>query len=216
MEKLDIYFKILFAAFIIGFISLIVYVSLLGDNHKIDFAVEQYFQDIKTRDYNVPCERFDLGDIEHTKDCHDTKFLLETAFLMKYGLIEADDYSLEIKKSHFWIPWISNETVTISVAMIPKHKNFVKAMFGKSDVEFVDAFMTVQKVNKLWKIQSISLQDRSLASIFIKIQNDINLSKYITRSENGYMLNETHVNPEAFSPVERRLFDYSMSRLSGL
>ena len=216
MEKLDVYIKSFFILFIIGFLSLVVYVSLLGDNHKIEFAVEQYFEALKNRDYKTPCPRVNSDALQPLEDCRDYNFLLETAFLMHYGLMEENDYSLVIKTSHFWIPWISNDTVSISVAMIPKRENFIKSFFGNSKVYYVSDFMTVKKEDKIWQVQSISVQGSSLSPLFTKVRKDINIHRYITKGENGFFLNKAEVDPEKFTSVERRLFKYSMSRLSGL
>ncbi len=215
MDKLDVFIKTFFALFIVGFLSLIVYVSLLGDNNKINFAVEQYFAELKGS-YTKTCVGSGLQSSQSAEECRDYNFLIETAFLMKYDLLASDGYSLEIKKSHFWVPGFSDDTITINVAMIPKRDNAIKAFFGEKNPDYVKNFMSVKKENKLWTVQSVSLEDPSISVIFEKLRDEINLNKYIKKSKNGYILNKSEISPDNLSPVERRLFKYSMSRLSGV
>lgn len=214
MKKLNSYISAIFAVFIIGFLSLIVYVSLLGDNHKINFAVEQYFTDIKSRTFITPCSAVNPEKIMEVEDCRNNFFLLETALLLKYNLIEAKEYSIEIKRGHFWIPFITDDTVPVSVAFTPKKENFIKAFLNREKINYTTDLMTVKKKNKVWRIESINFDSGSLAPALSKLKKEINLDTYITKTEKGYNLNKIEVDFEGLSPLKKRLFEYNMEKLS--
>lgn len=214
MKKLSSYISVIFTLFIIGFLSLIVYVALLGDNHKINFAVEQYFADIKSRTFTAPCSSVNSGTILDAEDCRNNFFLLETALLLKYNLIEEKKYSIEIKRGHFWIPFVTDDTVSISVAFTPKKENFIKALINKEKMNYVNDLMTVNKKNKLWQVQSINFESGSLAPVLSRLKKEINMETYITKTEKGYSLNSVEVDYEGLSPLEKRLFEYSIQKLS--
>lgn len=214
MEKLNSYIGVIFTFFIIGFLSLIVYVSLLGDNHKINFAVEQYFSDIKSRTFTIPCSAVNSEKAMEFEDCRNNFFLLETALLLKYNLIEEKEYSIEIKRGHFWIPFVTDDTVSISVAFTPKKENFIKAVLSRDKITYVKDLMTVKKKNKVWQVKSLNLESSSLAPVLSKLKKEINLDTYITKTEKGYNLSSIEVDLQELSPLKKRLFEYSMQKLS--
>ncbi len=216
MEKLDIYFRSFLVLFIAGFLGLIVYVSLLGDNHKINFVVEQYFTQVKNRDFSKLCDLKNSTDFLKTEACRDQNFLLETAFLVKYDLLSATDYAVEIQRSHFRIPFFTDDCVSISVALTPVQDNFIKAFFGSKEYVYVNDFILVEKKSKLWEITDISMKDPSLLKIYNNLQKDLDLNRYVSRTEKGYVVNRVDINPESLSRLERRLFEYSMGKLSDL
>lgn len=216
LKKLNSYISIFFFVFIVGFISLIVYVSLLGDNHKINFAVEQYFTDIKNRTFDTPCADIKSENILQVEECRNKFFLLETALLSKYNLLGAKDYSVEIKRNHFWIPFITDDTILISVAFIPKRENFFKSFVNKKNIVYVENLLTVKKENKLWQVQKIDLDSTSLAPVFNKLRKEINLNTYVIKTEKGYILNNVEIDFDKLSPLKRRLFEYSLNKLSAL
>ncbi len=214
MKKLNSYISIFFFVFIVGFLTLIVYVSLLGDNHKINFAVEQYFTDIKNRTFDTPCADIKSENMLEVEDCRNEFFLLETALLSKFNLLGVKEYSVEIKRNHFWIPFITGDTISISIAFIPKRENFVKSFINKKDIVYVENLLTVKKENKLWQVQKIDLDSTSLAPVFNKLKKEMNLNTYITKTEKGYNLNKVEIDFDKLSPLNRRLFEYSMNKLS--
>ena len=214
MEKLNSYIGVIFTFFIIGFLSLIVYVSLLGDNHKINFAVEQYFSDIKSRTFTIPCSAVNPEKTMEFEDCRNNFFLLETALLLKYNLIEKNEYSVEIKRGHFWIPFVTDDTVSISVAFTPKKENFIKAVLNRDKITYVKDLMTVKKKNKVWQVKSLNIESSSLAPVLRKLKKEINMGTYITKTEKGYNLSSIEVDLQELSPLKKRLFEYSMQKLS--
>ena len=214
MEKLNSYISVILAVFIIGFLSLIVYVSLLGDNHKINFAVEQYFADIKNRTFTTPCSASDSEKIIDAEDCRNNFFLLETALLLKYNLIEAKEYSIEIKRGHFWIPFITTDTVSVGIAFTPKKENFIKAFLNKDKIKYTNGLMTVKKKNKVWQVETINFESDSLAPVLNQLKKEIDMDTYTSKTEKGYNLKKVEVDFKGLSPLKKRLFEYSMQKLS--
>lgn len=204
----------LFSVATLGFLCLIVYVSLLGDNHKINFAVEQFFADIKDRTFTTPCDVLSTNTPESKETCRDDSFLLETALLSNFHLLEADDYSIEIKRSHFWIPFVTEETVSVGIAFVPKKENFIKALLDKKQISHIDNLLTVKKQNKLWQVQTINLETTSLTPVLNKLKKELNFNKYISKTEKGYNLNKVEIDFQKLPPLDKRLFDYSLKKLS--
>lgn len=215
--KTDIIIRSIITGFALGFLALIVYVSLLGDNHKIDFAVHQYFEAMKAGDYNRYCDLIPVDRIPKAEDCIEAGFILDSAMMMKYGYEDPAVYDVSIRKSHFRIPWVTDDVVRISLALVPKEKPFLETVLGKLDKPvYITDMMTVKKVNNLWTIVRIGIDDETLKTALEKTAETIDLEKYIVKTENGFQLSGATIVSEKFTPGEKRLFEYSMKRLSGL
>ena len=159
MKNLNLYIIAIFTIFITVFLTLIIYVSLLGDNHKINYAVEQYFADIKNRTFTTPCRmKMPSNTEEAMNNCRDNCFLLETALLENFGLLKAKDYTVEIERGHFWIPFITDDTVSVGIAFTRKQESFFKDLIDKKEIAYIDNLITIKKENKLWRIQNKNLK----------------------------------------------------------
>ncbi|MBU1172802.1 MAG: hypothetical protein KKD44_24855 [Proteobacteria bacterium] len=202
-----------------AFFVLIVYVSILGDNHKIDFLVTHFFEDLKTRNYTMVCQSLP-GDKNIAPggigDCQDFCFFLELSFLSKFNLLDQNDYSIAIKRDHFWIPYITADQVWVSIAFTKKKKNIVQTFLHRTDDDgFIKDFMLVERRMGQWEIKEIRLDNSSLAPLFNELKAQMDLDRYILKTERGFILKDNEIDPSSLSTLERRLLEFSLFKLSG-
>ncbi len=200
------------------FLILIIYVSILGDNDKINFLVTSLFNDIHARNYAPAC--VDLKgstrlDLENDPDrCMNFCFLLELSLLKKFNLLENKDYVVEIKQNHFWIPYLTDDHVWVGIALRDKKKNMFQQYlnrFGKDD--FVHDIIRVDRREGHWQIAEIKLAGTTLEPVFNELTATMDLNRYIVKTKTGFKLQENDINFKTLSPADRRLLEFSLYRL---
>lgn len=221
MNKMNSFVSALFVIFGICFFALIVYVSILGENHKIDFLVKSYFTNIKTRNYTKSCENITLdpryGALINKEQCFNFSFLLELSLLKQFNLLDKNDYAIEIHKQSFWVPFISGGTVVVGIAFTEKKKNFFQAFLNKPDAgTYINDFMVVERKKGGWEIKEINLWGSSLSGVFDELKKNCDLDKYVRNTEDGFVLVNNAIEPENLSHIERRLLEFSMYKISDL
>jgi hypothetical protein len=218
MNKLNTFFSGLVILLGTLFLMLIVYVSILGDNDKIDFLVTSLFNDIKTRNFTAACT--DLGTSSRTdlkenpEACMNFCFLLELSLLKKFDLLQNKDYSVVIKRDHFWIPYLTADQVWVGIALSERKKNMFQQMishFGKDD--FVTGAIRVDRRNNHWEIAEIKVEGTSLEPVFTGIKTSLDLNRYLEKTESGFKIRENTIDMKAMTPEERRLLEFSLFRL---
>lgn len=219
MNKLNTLISATLGFLAFAFLTLIVYVSILGDNHKIDDLVTRFFNDLKTRNYNAACEVLgdhpDIRALSGDDACQNFGFLLELAFLSRFGLLDKADYSIEIKRDHFWIPYLTDDRVRISVAFSEKKKNLVHDFFyGVDSDNFVRDIMMVERRKGQWVIGEVTLGTSSLYPHYTELKERIDLERFIQRTDGTFVIKTNDIRPENLDPIERRLLEFSLSRLS--
>jgi hypothetical protein len=219
MNKLNTLISGILGFLAIAFLTLIVYVSILGDNHKIDDLVTRFFNDLKARNYDTVCgvlgDHPDIRALSGDDACQNFCFLLEMAFLSRFNLLDKTDYSIEIKRDHFWMPYLTDDRVRISIAFSEKKKNLVHEFFyGVDSDNFVRDIMMVERRKGQWVIGEVTLGSSSLYPHYAELKERIDLERFIHRTDGGLVLKANTIRPEALDPVERRLLEFSMSKLS--
>jgi hypothetical protein len=197
-----------------AFITLIVYVSILGDNHKIDFLVNSFFDDLKSHDYERLCSLLPKGEFGDMP-CDDACFLLEISFLSRYNLMDKDDYAIEIKRDHFWFPFVTDDHVSVGIAFTEKKSNSFLQFFHHSDTDnFVKNFIQVKRSEGAWVITEISLEKSSIYPLFSQLKNEVVLDRYVGTAQKGYTLKENTVDPDDMPSLDRRLLIFNLEKLS--
>ncbi|GAB6096064.1 hypothetical protein JCM14469_23170 [Desulfatiferula olefinivorans] len=202
----------------LAFFTLIVYVSILGDNHKIDDLVTRFFNDLKNRNYDalctVPGDVSGIPALSGDDACPQAAFLFELAFLSRFGLLDKGDYSVEIKRDHFWIPYVTDDRIRISVAFTEKKKNLVHELFyGIGSDNFVRDIMWVERRKGQWVIAEVTLKASTLYPLYTELSGRIDLERFIRRTDEGFVLKANDIRPAELDPVDRRLLEFSLSRL---
>jgi hypothetical protein len=215
MNKFTNLIRSVIGILVLSFFALIVFVSVLGENHRIDFLVTDFFDDLKNGNYKQICPLLDLPD-NGSDECMDQLFFLELSMLTRFNLLERTDYSLVITRDHFWIPFLTDDRVIISIAMTEKKKNMFeewKARFEHDDR--IKGFMIVERRGGQWVIDKIRFNEPALATSIEELKNSVDVNRYIVKTEKGYALQPNVIDFKAFTTAEKRLFEYSLRKISG-
>lgn len=214
MTQLSTFIRFVLGGLALAFLALIVFVSVLGENHRVDFLVEGFFKDLGEGNYSRICP-FVRTDASDDSACADRLFLLETALLSHFNLLDQKDYSLVIFRDRFWVPFASPDHVDVDVALTEKKSNMFERWMARFEVkERVDGFMTLERHNGQWKIASVRFNTPPLAQIMDDYANRLDLNRYIVKTANGYAFQPGEIDFSKLSPADRRLFEYSLKKIS--
>ena len=214
MTQLSTFIRFVLGGLALAFLALIVFVSVLGENHRVDFLVEGFFKDLGEGNYSRICP-FVQTDIAGDSACSDRLFLLETALLSHFNLLDQKDYSLVIFRDHFWVPFASPDRMDVAVALTEKKSNMFERWMSRFEVKKrVDGFMTLERHNGQWQIASVRLDTPFLAQIMKDYANRLDLNRYIVKTANGYAFQPGEIDFSKLSPADRRLFEYSLKKIS--
>ncbi|OGP53228.1 MAG: hypothetical protein A2Y65_09105 [Deltaproteobacteria bacterium RBG_13_52_11] len=203
---------IILAIFVIGVVT---YVSILGENHKIDRVIVAYFNNLKDGMYLEACEgfssNFQEGQLSSDELRVNFNFLLELSLLKHYNLIDNYDYKVELKRSHFWIPFISGDSVRVSVVLRKKgDKGVPDTLSSGHDSDLTRNLIVVEREKRSWKIKQFTVADSSISDTYNDLRQNIDLNKYIKRTPKGFLLKNTEVNFTTLTPLDKRLLRFSL------
>ncbi len=215
MKKIDTFVSTVIGLLGLSFFALIVFVSILGENHRIDFLVKGFFSDLKEGNYTTLCPLLNLEN-QRSDTCPDRLFLLELALLSRFNLLESDDYSLIISRDHFWLPFVTSGRVDVGIALSEKKKNmFEEWMAQLKNNDRIDRFMTVERQGGAWVITAVHLDSPALAPVMADMAKKLDIGRYVVKSAAGYTLQPIEIDVQNLSHAERRLFEHSLKKLSG-
>ncbi len=206
---------VIFAIFVIGVLT---YVSILGENHKIDGVIVAYFNQLKDGKYLEACEifssRFQGEQPATAEHCLNFNFLLELALLKHYDLIDQNDYTVELKRSNFWIPFISDDSVRVSI-LLTKKRN--KGIFDKQprdpSRELTHNLIVMERHKRSWEIRQFTIADSSLADVYNDLEQHIDLNTYVKRTPDGFRLRNVEINFKTLTPIDKRLLRFSLYKI---
>lgn len=200
------------------FVVFIIYVSLLGENNKIDTVVDNFFVSMQEQEYfsfednkNI-VENFDVFDIdgEYSENC----LSLELALLRKYNISDASDYKIKINKSHFWIPFVSDSNIQIDVLLKSSEDSNGIALLKKSDgPEFVANLFNVERKGDRWLITAINIKDSSFFESFKKFRDSLNVESYILISGTKLKVKPIEIDTKNITNTEKRKLNYIFQKL---
>jgi hypothetical protein len=215
MNRLNSFFNVVIGTFVVSFFSLIVFVSILGENHRVDDLVTQFFNDMKDGNYEKICPYFEEKG-EESEECRNRLFFLELSMLSRFGLLDRDDYSLVITTDHFWVPFVTGGSLDIGITLTEKKKNmFEQWMEHFDNDDKIDRFMTVERRGGTWEITKVRLDDPRLAETMEKLKTTLDVNRYIEKTEKGYAFKAAEIDLNSMNHEEKRLFDFSMKKISG-
>jgi hypothetical protein len=206
---------VILAIFVIGILT---YVSVLGENHKIDRLINNYFDKLKDGRYLEACENFssNLQEIKLASDeqCLNFNFLLELSLLKHYNLIDRYDYRVELQRSHFWIPLISDDSVRVCVSLRTKKDEGTSDALSRSHSrELTRNLIVVGREKGSWKIRRFNIAGSSLADIYNDLRQTIDLNKYTKMTSHGFQLQDTEINFKTLTPIDKRLLRFSLYKI---
>jgi hypothetical protein len=210
-----ILFLIVLAVFVVGILT---YVSILGENHKINRVINNYFNTLKDGMYLEACasysSHFQQNQLASEEERIHFNFLLELTLLKYYDLIDHYDYKLELKRSHFWIPFVGDDSVRVSVALRKKEDKGVTDILprGHSSEPICD-FIIMGREKGLWQIRQFAIADSSIAGIYNDVRQSIDINTYIHKTADGFRLKDFDINFQTLTPIDKRLLRFSLYRI---
>lgn len=209
---------IILALFVIGILA---YVSILGENDKIDRVITAYFDNLREGMYLEAGESFSSsiqGDkLSSDEERMNFNFLLELSLLKRYDLIDNYDYTVALERSSFWIPFISDDTVRVGVLLKKKRgKGIPDTLISGHNRELTRNLIVVGREKRSWKIRQFSIAGSSLSGIYNDVQQHIDLNKYVERTSNGFQFKDTEIDIKTLTPLDKRLLRFSLYKIQKL
>ena len=208
------YKRTIILAFAFLFSLVLILVSLLGENSKADTVVLNFLKDIKNNDFNAAFRELD-GPSEIIKDkdiaFDDYAFLLEIALLSKFGIINEKDYQIDVKRKSFWLPYISEDTMVISVCLKKKDASIFQTITGLEDQQSEDLFV-LNRRQGLWKISKIRTDAPGISAIFDNLCKRFIENQTYIQTENGFLLKSIEFHKKSTDSVDRRLFHHILQK----
>jgi hypothetical protein len=218
MEKPSLSMSLVFGILAIFVIVILTYVSVLGENHKVDRVINGYFDKLKDGTYLEACESFssNLQEVQLASDEQrlNFNFLLELSLLKHYNLIDYHDYTVALQRSHFWIPFISDDSVRVSVLLRKKGDKGVTDVLSRGhSSEPIRDLIIVGREKRQWKIKRFNIADSSLADTYNDVRQTIDLNKYTKMTSHGFRLQDTEINFKTLTPIDKRLLRFSLYKI---
>jgi len=216
--------KLLFTvmgAFVFCFVIVLVYISLLGENNRVDASVQRFFDEIKSKAYFSICNNtIIMGTDDPFKqggDCAENCFLFELSLLKYFKLDNSDNYKVIVKKDHFWIPYSGDNYIKASLCLMNLKDYSPFSFFGKKpDTLWIEDLFTMHRQNGVWKIVGIDLQNKAIFPIFEQLKKDLELGTYITRTGNKYIIRQMEIDTDHLDTIEKRKIEYILLKISRL
>lgn len=257
MEKPRLNLMVVFIVLGVFVVLVLTYVSILGENHKINRIVNSYFNKLKDGMYLEACENFSSNfrfqderfsssvrplamemarlDDDFKAERLDKKiyqeerkaldariqeifdhfnFLLELSVLKHYNLVDLYDYKVEIKRNHFWVPFLSDDSVQVSILLRGrKDKSIADTLSRGHTSNFIDDLIVVVREKGTWEISQFNISDSAIADIYDDVRQNVNINKYTTKTTNGFRLQEADINLKTLTPTDKRLLGFSLYRI---
>jgi len=194
----------------------VAYVSLLGENNKIDEVVQGFFQDIHAGDYDTFIPPNAAGPRE---DAPDAFFLLDLALYEHYGFLGRTGSELVLKKDHLWVPFLNEGPVVVDVGLRKRAGkgllNQASYLVGKigspaGETPLVKGLLTVARRHGNWVITSIDVKGSALEKDYASLQERLHSQRYLTRTAHGFAMKAFEVRPDEMSFVDKQMLIHTL------
>jgi len=218
MKKPSLKLSVVLIVFAICVVGILTYVSILGENQQINRIITTYFNNLKDGMYLEACEgfssNFQEGKLPGDEQRSNFNFLLELSLLKHYNLIDHYDYKVELKRSNFWIPYISDDLVRVSVSLRrKKDKSIVDALSSDHGSKLVDNLIVVVREKRTWKIRRFTIADSAIADIYNDLRRNVDVNKYVAMTSDGLRFQNAEINLKALTPIDKRLLSFSLYKI---
>ena len=221
MKKPRINLRLSFIIFAIIVVGLLAYISLLGENQQINRLIVTYFDKLKDGMYLEAGESFSSnfqdGKLSSDEQRMNLNFLLELSLLMHYNLIDSSDYKVELKRSNFWVPYVSEDMVRVSVLL--KRKEVRRTLLARSNDQggnLIHNLMVMVREKRTWKIKEFAIADSSLAGTYNDLRRNLDLNKYVQMTSDGFRFKNAEINFKTITPLDKRLLNFSLYKMQKL
>ena len=206
---------VIVAVFVIGVLT---YVSILGENDKIDRSIGDYFNNLKSGNYREACDSFSKS-VQANQGADDDRwvtfnFILELALLTQYNLMDQYDYAIELQRSRVWIPFAGDNSVQVSLMLKKKEQRGVSGARERTQQNSgLHDFITVVRERGSWKIRQFNIADSALAGVYNELRGRVDLNRYIQRTADGFQIKNADVNLTTLSPIDKRILRFSLYKI---
>jgi len=221
MKKPRINLRLSFIIFAIIVVGLLAYISLLGENQQINRLIVTYFDKLKDGMYLEAGESFSSnfqdGKLSSDEQRMNLNFLLELSLLMHYNLIDSSDYKVELKRSNFWVPYVSEDMVRVSVLL--KRKEVRRTLLARSDDQggnLIHNLIVMVREKRTWKIKEFAIADSALAGTYNDLRRHLDLNKYVQMTSDGFRFKNAEINFKTITPTDKRLLNFSLYKMQKL
>jgi hypothetical protein len=192
------------------------YISLLGENNRIDDLVNGFFEKVRNGRYDeIPPDLSEEARSQmglESGQFSDSVFLLELSLLTYYNLLDFDDYSVVMKKTDFWVPFMEDRPIRISISMKPKRKGRSTRMLSLADLvsgpekdDFIRNLFSVERRNGTWIITDINIKGSAIAKTYASLKQQSHLDRYTGATHNGFVMREFKVRSDEMTSTEKRI-----------
>jgi hypothetical protein len=221
MKKPSINLRWGFIIFGIIVVGILAYISLLGENQQINRIITSYFDKIKEGDYLEACEgfasNFQEGKFTTDEQRMNFNFLFELSLLRHYNLIESHDYKVELERSNFWAPYISDDEVRVSILLKKKGtRRFFLLPASEEGGNFIHNLIVMKREKRTWKIKEFTIADSALAGDYNDSRQNFDLNKYVQVTSDGFRFNSADINFKTLTPLDKRLLSFSLYKMQKL
>jgi hypothetical protein len=221
MKKPRINLRLGFIIFAVIVVGILAYISLLGENQQINRLIVTYFDKLKDGMYLEAGEGFSSsfqdGKLSSDEQRMNLNFLLELSLLMHYNLIDSFDYKVELKRSNFWVPYVSEDVVRVSVLF--KRKEARRILLARSDDQggdLIHNLIVMVREKRTWKIKEFAIADSSLAGTYNDLRRNLDLNKYVQMTSDGFRFKNAEINFKTITPIDKRLLNFSLYKMQKL
>jgi hypothetical protein len=221
MKKPRINLRLGFIIFAVIVVGILAYISLLGENQQINRLIVTYFDKLKDGMYLEAGEGFSSsfqdGKLSSDEQRMNLNFLLELSLLMHYNLIDSFDYKVELKRSNFWVPYVSEDVVRVSVLL--KRKEARRILLARSDDQggdLIHNLIVMEREKRTWKIKEFAIADSPLAGTYNDLRRNLDLNKYVQMTSDGFRFKNAEINFKTITPIDKRLLNFSLYKMQKL
>ncbi|NAW70065.1 hypothetical protein CAG54_13160 [Vibrio sp. V27_P1S3P104] len=203
---------------IFGIISLVVVVSFFfvvsvaGENSRADEIIGELFIKLKKEDFSSECIKIVTDNAQNFDSyCDQDMFVFTVSLLKRFDLFNGSNFSINLKKENYWFPFINNQGIRVSLNLSQTEKSsFFKL---SNDLDYVTDLFVIKRTGFKWKIDSITINEPELATIFNETRKQIDFKKYLVQLDSGYQINEIIINEGEFTDIDKLLLKFSVEKL---
>jgi hypothetical protein len=221
MKKSHITLGVLILILVLVLVAAIGYVSLLGENNKIDELTQTFFQEIRGGAYGEATSGVRVKAPGRVEELSDSLFLLEVSLLEHYELLNSDTYEVVTKRSHLWIPFVEDNPVDVAVSLRKKSEgrsirgalSGIKGLWSsEKNPDLIEHLFTMRRRNGNWIVESVNISGTPIEKTYDDMRERLRLHQYITRVRHGFIVHEFSVNLDGLDAIERRLLLHAFQR----
>ncbi len=196
-------------------------VSLLGENDRATTVVQGYFDDIALKDFYKTtelCTEEFLQQFSDLSDMINQQFSLETAMLEFFGISPQKKYTIEARRSSFWVPYFGNDLLTLSIAMTARDESdsIVKNYFHFGAEKYLENFITLIRDGGRWKIHRVNIKGSDIEKLYQKASTVMTSSSVIVQDGNRVKIEPQDINLAEMDSVEKRILSFQLNKLLSL